>query len=63
MPIVNVVLFSLYHFFSPWQNLTRIIALLPVVYAVAWKRNIYLSILTHIGLNTIGTILSIALVL
>lgn len=53
-PLVNVVLFSLYHFFTPWQNLTRILALLPLVYAVWWKRNIYLSVITHCALNVIG---------
>ncbi len=56
-PLLNVVLFSLYHFFSPWQNITRILALLPYVYAVWWKRNIYIGILTHCILNTIGMIM------
>jgi membrane protease YdiL (CAAX protease family) len=55
-PLINVVLFSLYHFFSPWQNLTRILALVPMVYAVSWKRNIYLSMVTHCTVNTIGMI-------
>jgi uncharacterized protein len=49
---VNVLLFSLYHFFSPWQNITRILALLPLVYVVRWKRNIFLSMLVHCLLNT-----------
>jgi membrane protease YdiL (CAAX protease family) len=53
-PLINVLLFSLYHFFSPWQNITRILALIPMVYAVSWKRNIYLSIFTHCLLNTLG---------
>jgi membrane protease YdiL (CAAX protease family) len=35
--LVNVVLFSLYHFFSPWENPVRIVALLPQFYWV-WKR-------------------------
>jgi len=30
------VLFSLYHFFTPWQNVGRILGLLPMVYAVWW---------------------------
>ncbi len=53
-PLINVLLFSLYHFFSPWANVTRIVALIPLVYAVAWKRNIYLSMITHCLLNTLG---------
>ncbi len=53
-PLLNCGLFSLYHFFSPWQNVTRILALLPLVYAVWWKRNILIGIVTHCSLNTIG---------
>jgi len=51
-PVVNVLLFSLYHFFSPWQNITRILAFTPMAYAVRWKRNIYLSMAAHCLLNT-----------
>jgi membrane protease YdiL (CAAX protease family) len=54
--VVNVLLFSLYHFSSPWQNVTRIAALLPMVYLVARKRNIYLSIFAHCGLNALGVV-------
>ncbi len=53
-PLLNAVLFSLYHFFSPWQNPTRILALLPLVYVVWWKRNIVVGIVTHCALNIIG---------
>lgn len=60
-PLINVLLFSLYHFFSPWQNLTRILAFLPLSYAVAWKRNIYLSIGAHCLLNTAGMAIAFAL--
>lgn len=55
-PLISVVLFSLYHFFSPWQNITRIIATIPMIYAVSWKRNIYLSIFTHCLLNILGAV-------
>jgi hypothetical protein len=53
-PLVSSVLFSLYHFFSPWQFVTRIIAGTPMLYAVAWKRNLYLSLIVHCLLNTFG---------
>ncbi len=62
-PFVNVLLFSLYHIWLPWQNLSRIIALLPIVYVVQWKRNIYISILTHCLLNSVGTLGLLALVI
>lgn len=62
-PLVNVVLFSLYHFFSPWQNLTRILSLLPIVYAVWWKKNIYVSLITHVLLNLISVVITMVTLL
>jgi uncharacterized protein len=61
-PLINTVLFSLYHFFSPWQQLSRILGLLPMVYVVAWKRNIYLGIIIHCLLNLLATVSMIAMV-
>jgi membrane protease YdiL (CAAX protease family) len=58
-PLINVLLFSLYHFYSPWQNISRIIAILPFVYVVSWKRNIYIGIITHAAFNTVLNILGI----
>jgi membrane protease YdiL (CAAX protease family) len=55
-PLISVTLFSLYHFWLPWENPARIVTLLPVVYAVQWKRNIYLSNAVHCLLNIIGSI-------
>ena len=55
-PLINVLLFSLYHFFSPWQNVTRIVALIPFVYVVAWKRNIRIGMWAHCTMNTLGMI-------
>lgn len=51
-PFVNSALFSLYHFFTPWENITRIIAVTPFVYAVWYKQNIYIGMLVHCLLNT-----------
>ena len=60
-PFINVLLFSLYHFFSPWQNLTRILAFLPLSYAVASKRNIYISMWAHCLLNISGMVIALVL--
>ncbi len=62
-PLINILLFSLYHFFSPWQNITRIIGLLPLVYVVSWKRNLYLGMITHVLGNLVGMIGLLALAL
>ncbi len=53
-PIVNVVLFSIYHFFTPWENITRILAITPYVYAVWYKRNIRIGMIVHCLGNLTG---------
>lgn len=53
-PLVNTVLFSVYHFFTPSENISRILALLPMVYAVWWKKNINIGIILHCGGNAVG---------
>ena len=55
-PLVNASLFSLYHFWLPWDFFGRLVALLPVVYVVQWKRNVYVSIWVHCLLNSLGTV-------
>ena len=62
-PLVNTVLFSLYHFFSPWQNPLRILAFAPVFYAVWWKKNIYIGIIVHCLGNLLGSVGILILVL
>ena len=58
-PVIVSVLFSLYHFFSPWEIVTRIVALLPFAY-IAWKKkNIYIGIAVHCFLNTASAIMMI----
>jgi hypothetical protein len=55
-PLVSAALFSLYHFWLPWDFFGRIVALLPVVYMVQKKRNVYLSVLVHCLLNSLRTL-------
>ena len=55
-PLFNSVLFSLYHFFSPWQNPLRILAFTPVFYTVWWKKNIYIGIIVHCLGNLLGSV-------
>ena len=62
-PFLNVVLFSLYHYFSPWENPIRIIALLPLVYIVWRKRDIRFGMLVHILLNASAGILMLTQIL
>ena len=62
-PLLNTVLFSLYHFFTPWQNPGRILSLLPVVYVVWWKRNIYLGMAVHCLGNIVAMLILLAAIL
>lgn len=62
-PLVNSLLFSLYHFFTPWQNLGRLLAFLPLYYAVWWKKNIYLGMIVHCAGNLVGALMLLALAL
>lgn len=61
-PVLNAVLFSIYHFFSPWENPIRIVAGLPIVYLVWRKKDIRFSIYQHIILNSIGGVMILMVV-
>jgi membrane protease YdiL (CAAX protease family) len=58
-PLINTVFFSIYHFFTPWQNVGRIVGLLPMVYAAWWKRSIYVSM----GAHALGNVSAMLLML
>jgi membrane protease YdiL (CAAX protease family) len=62
-PLLSTVLFSLYHFWLPWDFLGRIVSLLPVVFLVQRKQNVYLSIFVHCLLNSLGTLGLLAIVI
>lgn len=61
-PLISTLLFSLYHFHTPWQNIDRIISVLPITYSVWWKRNIYISMITHCIINLVGMLGLISIV-
>lgn len=62
-PLASVALFSLYHFWLPWEFLNRIIALLPMTYAVWRNKNIFIGIWVHCLINSIGTLGLLAFIL
>lgn len=61
-PLLNTVLFSIYHFWQPQIYLTLIIALFPMTYLVWKTKSLKLAIYTHCGLNIIGALLSLAMI-
>jgi uncharacterized protein len=62
-PLVNVVLFALYHLWKPWDALTLVVVLAPMVYVVWHTRDIRIGIAVHVGLNGLGFVLNVAPVL
>jgi len=61
-PLANSIIFSVYHFFSPWQIITRIVFMTPIIYSV-WKyKNIKIGIIVHCLLNVVGGIGMLAII-
>ncbi len=59
-PVINTLLFTLGHFWQPYNYPLIFLTVLPEV-AIVWKKqNIYLSIMTHCAANTLGALLSLA---
>ncbi|MCP2328963.1 membrane protease YdiL (CAAX protease family) [Hamadaea flava] len=59
-PVLNTVLFSVYHFWAPWTVLSKLIFLFPGIWLVWRKHDIRLSIGMHPGsallMATVGTV-------
>ena len=51
-PAVSGLLFSLYHLFTPWEQLPRLLAVVPLGYVLQWNRNIYWGMIVHVAFNT-----------
>jgi len=62
-PLLNTVLFSLYHFFTPFGFVSRIGSFLPVVYGAWWKRSIYVSMIVHVLFNFTASVFTLLLIL
>lgn len=61
-PLLHSFLFALYHIFSPWMIVTRTVAMLPLIYIVQ-RRNIYISIATHVLVNSIDVIVGVVFIM
>jgi membrane protease YdiL (CAAX protease family) len=58
-PLLNAFLFTLQHYWQPYNFPLIFLIQLAIVYVVWWKRNIYISMLAHCSGNTIGALLSL----
>ncbi len=62
-PILIAILFSLYHFWLPFNNVFRILLMAPVSYVAYRKKNIYICICFHCMCNIFSTVNFIAALL
>jgi uncharacterized protein len=62
-PILNQVLFSLYHFWTPWQFISRIGFFLPTVWVTWRKQDLRISLWVHCLSNTIIQVLTLIAIL
>jgi membrane protease YdiL (CAAX protease family) len=62
-PVVETALFTFYHFWQPYYWISQFFFMLPVVVSVYWKRNVKLGLTVHIVMNTLGGLLTLAMIL
>lgn len=55
-PAIITIVFSLYHFWLPFQNIFRIIIFLPMAYISYQKKNLYICMTAHILCNLFATL-------
>lgn len=55
-PIFIAILFSLYHFWLPFQNVFRIMAFAPVAFVAYKKKNLLISVIFHCLCNLFSVI-------
>ncbi len=55
-PVLIAVLFSLYHFWLPFNNIFRILVFAPVAYVAYKKKNLYIAIFFHCLCNLFSVV-------
>lgn len=58
-PAVNAALFSIYHFFSPWNYVAIFTVFLPLAYYVRLRGNLLPAIITHCLFNSVGIVVAL----
>jgi membrane protease YdiL (CAAX protease family) len=59
-PVIITGIFSLYHFWLPFQNIFRMAAFLPMAYISYRKKNLYICMASHMMCNIFSSISFIA---
>ena len=60
---IHSLLFAIYHFWTPWLLITRTVGVLPLIYLVKRKENIYLGIVAHCIMNSIDLIIGLLFIM
>ncbi|MFP4557213.1 MAG: CPBP family intramembrane glutamic endopeptidase [Bacteroidales bacterium] len=60
---IHSALFALYHTWTPWLIITRTIGVLPLIYFVKRKENIYIGIIAHCLINSIDLIIGVGFIM
>lgn len=61
--IIHSTLFALYHVWTPWLIITRTFGVLPLIYIVKRKENVYLGIIAHCLINSIDFVVGVVFIL
>lgn len=61
-PVTHSALFALYHTWTPWMFISRTLGVLPLIYVVRQKQNIYIGIAAHCLLNAIDFVVAAAFI-
>jgi membrane protease YdiL (CAAX protease family) len=59
-PLVNTALFTVQHWWQPWNWAQIFLIMLPLVYLVWWRRSVWISVVMHCAGNSIGALLALA---
>ena len=59
-PLVNTALFTVHHWWQPYNWAQIFLIMLPLVYLVWWRRSVWLSVAMHCAGNSIGAVLALA---
>ena len=62
-PLIHSFLFAIYHTWTPWMAITRTAGVLPLIYAVRRKNNLWLGVIAHCLLNSIDFFIGLVFIL
>jgi membrane protease YdiL (CAAX protease family) len=62
-PMINTVLFAMYHLWTPWLAVARVFAFFPLAFAVFRTRSVVLAVVVHLIGNAVDVVGWLTLVL